>query len=128
MYLWRECVRVADGERGWCGDGKERRPAVLIMGGHSGCQIQVFWGGDRGGNGGGVVTGSTGYWWLCSGHWQWVPCMSEGGRERRGKAGGADERLVGTETEELATISSEKTRDQTRKREEDGVSCYEKRV
>ena len=28
----------------------------------------------------------------------------------------------------LATISSEKTRDQTRKREEDGVSCYERRV
>ena len=72
------------------------------MGGHSGCQIQVFWGGDRGGNGGGMVTGSTGgYWWLCSGHWQWVPCMSEGGRERRGKAGGAEERPVGTETEEL---------------------------
>ena len=72
------------------------------MGGNSGCQIQLFWGGDRGGNGGGVVTGSTGgYWWLCSGHWQWVPCKSEGGRERRGKAGGAEERPVGTETEEL---------------------------
>ena len=28
-----------------------------------------FLGGDRGGNGGGMVTGSTGgYWWLCSGH------------------------------------------------------------
>ena len=72
------------------------------MGGHSGCKIQVFWGGDRGGNGGSMVTGSTGgYWWLCSGHWQWVPCMSEGGRERRGKAVGAEERPVGTETEEL---------------------------
>ena len=58
------------------------------MGGHSGCQIQLFWGGDRGGNGGGVVTGLTGgYRWLWSGHRQWVPCKSEGERERRGKAG-----------------------------------------
>ena len=64
--------------------------------------IQLFWGGDRGGNGGGVVTGSTGeYWWLWSGHRQWVPCKSEGGREQRGKAGGAEEHPVGTETEEL---------------------------
>ena len=74
----------------------------MLVGGHSGCQIQLFWGGDRGGNGGGVVTGSTGgYWWLWSGYRQWVPCKSEGGRERRGKAGGAEERPVGTETEEL---------------------------
>ena len=101
MYLWRECVRGEDGGRGWCGGGKERRPAVLV-GGHSGCQIQLFWSEDRGGNGGGVVTGSTGgYWWLWSGHRQWVPCKSEGGRERRGKAGGAEERPVGTETEKL---------------------------
>ena len=101
VYLWRECVREADGGRGWCGGGKERRPAVLV-GGHSGCQIQLFWGGERDGNGGGVVTGSTGgYWWLWSDHRQWVPCKSEGGRERRGKAGDAEERPVGTETEEL---------------------------
>ena len=47
------------------------------------------------------VTGSTGgYWWLWSGHRQWVLCMSEGGREQRGKVGGAEERPVGTETEE----------------------------
>ena len=49
-----------------------------------------------------MVTGSTGgYWWIWSGHRQWVPCKSEGGRERRGKAGGAEEHPVGTETEEL---------------------------